>query len=142
MIIGKTDVVLQFNDEAISVNSNWAAYCLDGKASNKFIERAKGIVDGTQHLIWGLNESAMKRHIRDCDVFSRDEDDMSFEMLNKKFVFKGTAFGRTYNIFSASAALLKVSLPEGTIVKSHVFHTWDSRAFEKYIVKVTQTVGC
>ncbi|HRH44450.1 MAG TPA: hypothetical protein PKY82_22635 [Pyrinomonadaceae bacterium] len=140
--VGDNNVEFRFDIYAEPLNNRWATWSLSDN-DKKFMKitdhlskhKLKKMTNASEFFIARLNERAMKEHVDACK-------DPTKEGLDKSVVFKGTTFGRNYNIFSAYAALLKVGLPEGTTVKSHVFHTWDRRAFEKYIVKVTQAVGC
>ena len=140
--VGDNNVEFRFDLYSEPLNNRWATWSLvdndkkfmkitDHLAKNKI----KKMQNGSEFFIASLNERAMKAHIEACS-------DPVSGVLGKSLVFKGTTFGRNYNIFSAYAALLKVGLPDGVEVKSHVFHTWDRRALEKYIDKVSRTVGC
>ena len=139
--VGDNNVEFRFDLFAEPLNNKWATWSLmeSEKKFTKIVDhlgkhKIKKMPNATEFFIASLNERAMKEHIEACS-------NPASGVLEKSVVFKGTTFGRNYNIFSAYAALLKVGLPEGVAVKSHVFHTWDRRALEKYIDKVTKTVG-
>lgn len=140
--IGDHNVEFRFDYYSKALDNHWAIWSLDEserhfqKMVNSLSEnKIHKMKDTTDYFIKGLNEKAMYSHYRQAK--GREGDGM----LDKSVVFKGTRFGRRYNIFSAYAALLKAGLPENISVKSGVVAVWDREALEKYIVRITKAIG-
>lgn len=137
--IGKENVLFRFQTDAEPLNNNWAMSCFgsnkrDLQRMDKFLNQIHKGVEGELFMISGLNETAMRAHIRDTDALC--EENLEATSKDKKSVFKGTTFGHSYNVFGAYAMLLKVGLPDDLKVRSHVVTAWTSKALRNYVIKI------
>jgi hypothetical protein len=140
MIIGRDNLQFRFMNEIEPLDNLWAGWALDNKRLVKYSDKkySKGVVGGKRFEIAGLDEEAMRKHVKACDILSMDfENTIS---PDTKEVFKGTTFGRSYNVFSAYAMLLKVGLPKNVKVRNHVLFTWTAKDLERYVVNIDEAI--
>ena len=135
--IGRENVEFRFEGDAEPLNNHWALWALDGKKATRYGDKCQLSTDGDLFTLAGLNEAAMRRHIAECDVMSPDSDGST---KRKETVFKGVTLGRSYNVFSAYAMLLKIGLPANVTVHSYVVARWTGSDLKKYIRRIRNHV--
>ncbi len=138
-------VSLRFDSDANPISHDWyGSGIVDTKILKKlkvkFTDKLKG-TNKEKFTLAGLNEEAMKRHIKLADPWSDEDSEELGTSLKMESIFKGTAFGRDYSAFSAYAMLLKVGLPSGTKIHNHVIAKWTPSALKRYIRKIKHHIG-